>query len=152
MGRWIGVDYGLRRIGLACADPRGRIATPADVLNASGSASENADQVLRWAARNDAAGLVVGLPLNMDGTDSQQTRLVREFAAQLRQRGELPVELWDERLSSFQADLMMEAARLRPARRARLRDAIAAQVILQSFLDARQNADGSTTDEEQPGQ
>lgn len=137
MGRWVGIDYGTRRIGLALANPTATIASPATTIDASGIASNDARTILAWALRNEAAGLVLGLPLNMDGSDSQQTRLTRALAEQLRVHGDLPVELWDERLSSYQADLLLEAGAVRPARRKRLRDALAAQVILQSFLDAR---------------
>jgi putative Holliday junction resolvase len=140
MGRWIGIDYGTRRIGLALADPGGRLASPAQTLDSVGSAPGDARRVLAWAADNEAAGFVVGLPLNMDGTDSDQTRLTRRFAEALRTAGPLPVELWDERLSSFQADEWLAAGQVRPSRRKYRRDALAAQVILQSFLEARRRA------------
>jgi putative Holliday junction resolvase len=138
MGRIIAVDYGTRRIGLALADPRGRIASPATTLNASGSAPKDATLLLRWALDNDASTIVLGLPVSMDGTDSDQTRLTRALADELRKQGSLPVELWDERLSSFQADLFLASAEVPPSRRKKLRDALAAQVVLQSYLDAHQ--------------
>ncbi len=93
--------------------------------------------ILDWAFENEIGGIVVGLPLNMDGSDSAQTRLTRLLAGELRRRAQLPVELWDERLSSFQADEHLAAGGVRSSRRKRRRDALAAQVILQSFLDAR---------------
>jgi len=138
MGRTIGIDYGTRRIGLAVADPRGRIASPAGTLQASGSAHTDADLILRWAADNDASRIVLGLPVSMDGSDSDQTRLTRALADELRKRSPLPVELWDERLSSFQADLYLDSADVAQSRRKKLRDALAAQVVLQSYLDAHQ--------------
>ena len=137
MGRWIAIDYGTRRIGLAISDGRARIASPAAVLDAAGTASEDAALVLRWTEPHEVGGVVVGLPLNMDGSDSAQTRLSRALADALRARTQLPVELWDERLSSFQAEEHLVAAGVRPPHRRRRRDALAAQVILQSFLDAR---------------
>lgn len=142
MGRWIGIDYGTRRIGLAISDPGHRIASPTTTLPAAGHPGRDADRVLRWAADQEPGGFVVGLPLNMaDGSDSAQTRLTRAFADALGQRGPLPVELWDERLSSFQADQYLDAAGVRPAKRRQLRDALAAQIILQAFLDARRPPD-----------
>lgn len=84
-------------------------------------------------------GIVVGLPLNMDGTDSDQTRLTRVFARSLEQAVACAVHLWDERLTSYQADQMMRAAQVRRGRQKRTRDALAAQVILQSWFD-RQDA------------
>ena len=146
MGRLIGIDYGTRRIGVAMADSRGVIVTPAATLDATGTASKDALLILAWAAENDVAGIVVGLPLNMDGSDSAQTKFVRAVADELRQRGALPVELWDERLTSFQADQFLDAAEVRPSRRKGLRDALAAQVILRSYFDARR----SSTDAAEP--
>lgn len=73
----------------------------------------------------------------MDGSDSTQTKLIRQFAAQLAAAGPLPVELVDERLSTFAADDLMRTAHLTRARRNTLRDALAAQIILQTFLDSR---------------
>lgn len=169
MGRWVGVDYGARRIGIAISDAGAAIGSPATTLSGTGSLARDAERVLDWARANEAAGLVVGLPLNMDGSDSEQTIRTRRFAEKLRRlasaggpcggRGSshngapattapdstaeppegagLPVELWDERLSSFQADEHMEAAGVRRSKRKALRDAFAAQHILQSFLDAR---------------
>jgi putative holliday junction resolvase len=142
MGRFVGVDYGTRRIGIAVSDPRGTIASPAETLAATGSAPTDADRILAWASQNEVTGIVVGLPLNMDGSDSRQTTLTRGLADALRQRGELPVELWDERLSSFQADQYLDAAEVPQSRRKKMRDALAAQVILQSYLDARGQSGG----------
>jgi putative Holliday junction resolvase len=144
VGRWIGIDYGTRRIGLAVGDYRGVLASPAATLSGSGSPARDAEAVLRWAAEQEACGFVAGLPLNMDGSDSNQTRITRRFAEELARQTPLPVELWDERLSSFQADLHLAEAEVRQSRKKGLRDALAAQVILQSFLD-RPQADAATT-------
>lgn len=137
MGIWVAIDHGQRRIGTAVADARGRIAFPNKILSATGSASGDARLILTWALAADAAGIVLGLPLNMDGSDSDQTLIVRRLAAELAAQTTLPIELWDERLTSFQADEHLAAAQVAPRRRKGLRDALAAQVILQSFLDAR---------------
>ena len=137
MGRWLGIDYGTRRIGLALSDHSGKIASPAATITAYGTPSADARAILDWASNNEAGAIVVGLPLNMDGSEGAQAKLCKELAKHLRGRGGLPVELWDERLTSFQAEQLMAAAGVKPGRRRRLRDALAAQVILQSFLDAR---------------
>ena len=137
MSRWLAVDYGKRRIGLAMSDPGERIASPLTTLEATGSAPEDARLILELARQNDAAGIVIGLPVNMDGSIGPQAKLSQDLAERIRREGQLPVELWDERLSTFQADELMRAANLSPDRRRRHRDALAAQVILQSFLDAR---------------
>ncbi|MEW6197049.1 MAG: Holliday junction resolvase RuvX [Planctomycetota bacterium] len=147
IGRWIGIDYGTRRTGLALADAGGRLASPAGLLPTTGHLAQDARRILDWCAQNEAGGLVVGLPLNMDGSDSAQTRLARALANELRRQSALPVELWDERLTTFQADQTLQEAGLRPARRRQLRDALAAQVLLQSFLDARRpSADSPPAD------
>jgi putative Holliday junction resolvase len=137
MRRIAAIDYGTRRIGLAIADPRGKISSPMGVLQATGNAHKDAVTILRWATENGVAELVVGLPVNMDGTDSNQTRLTRALADKLRAPSTVRVELWDERLSSFHADLVLDSAAVPRARRKKLRDALAAQVVLQSYLDAR---------------
>ena len=143
-GCLVGIDYGTKRIGLAISDGGQSIAQPATTLRTAGSDSEDAARILRWAADQDAIGLVVGLPLSMDGSDSAQTTVTKAFAKQLAARGDLPVELFDERLSTFQADELMHQANVPSAKRRGLRDAFAAQVILQSFLDHR--CDDSTAE------
>jgi len=147
MGRWLGIDYGRRRIGIALGDPGERIASPATTLHSTGTPAGDARAILRYAIENDADGVVVGLPLNMDGSLGPQARLSMDFAAQLRRHGDLSVETWDERLSSAQADETMRAAGLTRAKRKKQRDALAAQVILQSFLDARRAGGGDSPDE-----
>lgn len=140
---WVGVDYGTKRIGLAVADHSGSIASPAGVIAAAGSAPGNAAAVTKWAKDYEPAGFVVGLPLNMDGSHGAQANICEKFANELAKRSALPVELWDERLSSFQADVWMTDAGLTRAGRKKRRDSLAAMVILQSFLDAR---DGDAQD------
>lgn len=137
IGRLGGVDYGTRRIGLAVSDAGQRIASPAGVLDSRGRPGEDAEKLVAWAERESVIGFVIGLPLNMDGTDSRQTKLSRVIAERLGERGTLPVVHWDERLTSFQADQILASAELGKKRRKSLRDAIAAQVILQSYLDRR---------------
>jgi putative Holliday junction resolvase len=136
MGRWIGVDYGTKNIGVAIADPGGTIASAVSTLPGSGIASHDAGRIIDWADAYQPAGFVLGLPLNMDGTEGLQARRSRDLAGELERQGKLQVRLWDERLTSFQADELMNAAGVRRSRRKQLRDALAAQVILQSFLDA----------------
>jgi putative Holliday junction resolvase len=138
MTRWLGIDYGTRRIGLALSDRSGRIASPAATMAAAGTPSVDARSILQWAHDNEAGAIVVGLPLNMDGSEGAQAKLCKELAENLAQGGGLPIELWDERLTSFEAERLMAIGGVKRGRRRRLRDALAAQLILQSFLDARQ--------------
>jgi putative pre-16S rRNA nuclease len=132
--RYLGVDLGRARIGLALADDVLRQARPLRVVHRRGGAQDLAS--IAEAARDYEVGLaVVGLPLNMDGTEGPAARLSREFAARLAAELGVQVELFDERLSTFEAE-----ARLRErgisAKDARARvDAEAAAVILQGWLD-----------------
>lgn len=137
MPRWVGIDYGSRRIGLALSDPGARIATPAEALDAVGEPVRDARRVTDWSAPHQPDGFVVGLPLNMDGSAGPQAEQTRRFAAALERLAALPVRLQDERLSTFQADQHLRAADVPARKRKGRRDAVAAQVILQSFLDAQ---------------
>ncbi|MBU0638104.1 MAG: Holliday junction resolvase RuvX [Planctomycetes bacterium] len=147
MAVWIGVDYGVRRIGIALGDHNGRIASPAATLDGTGQVGSDADRVLHWARDYEVVGFVVGFPLNMDGSEGAQAKLSKELADRLRQSGDAVVELWDERLTTFEANTLMRHAGVRKSRRERFRDAFAAQIILQSFLDARQPPASDTTDD-----
>lgn len=142
MARWVGIDYGSKRIGVAVSDAAGRTASPVATVRAEQSHAANAAAVLAVAAEYAPAGFVVGLPLNMDGTDSPQTRYSRRFAKVLEdapgpEQARRDVVLFDERLSSFQADALMEEAGVPRGRRGDLRDSFAALAILRAFLDSR---------------
>lgn len=136
MGRWLAIDYGTRRIGLAICDPDEQLASPAGALTALGGAARDAALLLEWARKNDVAGFVVGLPLNMDGTIGPQARMSQALVRELKSRSPLPVHEWDERLSSFQADQWLAEqgdTHPQPGRR----DALAALAILRSFMESR---------------
>jgi putative Holliday junction resolvase len=137
LGRLCGIDYGNRRIGLAISDPGGVIASPLAAVEARGSLADQAQAVVEALAEFEVAGWVVGLPLNMDGSEGSQAKAARRFGEELARTSQIHVEYWDERLSSQQADeYLREADLTRKKHRAR-RDPVAAQVILQTFLDAR---------------
>lgn len=139
--RWLAIDYGSRRIGLASCDPDEAIASPARVLDATGDPNADAARVCDFADRHEIDALVVGLPLNMDGTVGPQAKRTLAFVEALRARTDRPVETFDERLTSFQADQWLDQLDASPTRRRRLRDALAALAILQSFLAARRPPD-----------
>lgn len=132
-----GVDYGTRRIGLAISDASGTIASPLKTLAASGDSTGDARAVSSAVAEFDVAEWVVGWPLNMDGSPGPQARLSEEFAAALRACTGQPVHLFDERLSSQEADTKMAMSGLTHKKKKARRDALAALVILQSYLDER---------------
>lgn len=124
-------------MGLAVSDPGGSIASPLATLEVKGDLAAQVAAAVRAVADYDIGQWVVGLPINMDGTESAQAALTRRFAAALEKACGQTVHLWDERLSSHQADDYLAEAQLTAKKRKARRDRVAAQVILQSFLDAR---------------
>jgi putative Holliday junction resolvase len=134
MGRWLGIDHGSKHIGVAVADTSSAIASPLTVLDEA-DFNQIAEQIIRIAGEYNASAVVVGWPLNMDDTEGPQGKIAREFAASLAEHTGLDVRLWDERLSSFQADQALAGSFTRKQKKAR-QDAIAAAVILQDFLAA----------------
>jgi len=143
--RYLGVDLGTRRIGLALSTPEG-IASPLEILSARADLAENARAILAVADEYGAEAIVVGLPLNMDGSEGPQAKLSNAAAAALRALGSLPVYLHDERLTSHAADhRLIDRGLTRKKKKAR-QDAVAAQILLESFL-ARECLDNQVDDE-----
>jgi putative Holliday junction resolvase len=136
--RILALDVGEARVGTAVSDPEERLAVPLEVVERR---EEETDlrSIAAIARREEAETLVVGLPLSLDGSRGPQARRVEAFARRLAARTSLPVELWDERLSTVQASRYQPERRRRQrgGRRAVPGDAVAAAIILQSFLDAR---------------
>ncbi len=135
MARFLGVDYGKKLIGLAIGDDGLRIASPLDTLASSGRVEQDARDVIGRAADEAADAIVVGLPLNMDDSVGPQAVLTRKFIAALRAAGSVRVEEQDERLSSFAADEALAMGGLSRKGKASRRDMLAAQMILQAYLD-----------------
>ena len=133
---FIGIDYGSKRIGLAVGTTQTGLASPLTTLEVRGDLAEQVQAVLTQAHAYDVSAFVVGLPLNMDDSEGPQAQLVRRFGTALAEATSLPVHYWDERLSSYAADELLQGAELTHAGKKRRRDRIAAQVILQEFLDA----------------
>lgn len=135
--RVLGLDVGSKTIGIAVADPTGTIASARITLPRRGHASDAAS--IAAMARDEAAGaIVVGLPLELDGTVGHRARLVQAFIAVLQPAlKDIPVHTWDERFSTAAAERTLLEADVSRARRKRSIDALAAQFILQGWLDAR---------------
>lgn len=133
-GRLLGLDVGTRTIGLALCDAGWTIATPAELLKRTKFAADLA-RVGALAEAQQVRGLVIGLPLNMDGSDSPRTQSVRAFARNAAPLG-LPILLWDERWSTQAVTRTLIDADASRARRAELVDKMAAAYILQGALDA----------------
>jgi len=137
----LGVDYGVKRLGIAIADTELRIALPLRMVPGRNDATRDAVDVAGIGETEGAAAFVVGLPLNMreDGpTDSPQTTLTRRFAAELGRLSKKPVHFQDECLTTQAAEEVLDAAGIaaRSRKRKLLTDIIAAQKILQAYLDA----------------
>ncbi|MEA3037040.1 MAG: putative pre6S rRNA nuclease [Sphingomonadales bacterium] len=133
-GRLLGLDVGTKTIGVALCDAGWTIATPAELIR-RGKFTADLEKLRTIASAQLAKGLVIGLPLNLDGSDSPRTQSVRAFARNLAPLA-LPMLLWDERWSTQAVTRTLLDADASRARRAELVDKIAAAYILQGALDA----------------
>ena len=145
MGRWLGIDHGTRRIGIAAGSTGDGIASPVGVIAAE-PAAEAIERIRELVEQYSAEGVVVGWPLNMDDTEGPQGRLARQMASDLALATGLDVRLWDERLSSFAADEALAGSYTRKQKKAR-QDAVAAAAILADFLAADGPAGAPRPDE-----
>jgi putative Holliday junction resolvase len=136
--RLLGLDLGEKTIGLALSDILLTVATPYGTLDRD-KFSANAKQLEGIATREGAGGFVIGLPLNMDGSVGPSAQSARAFARNLTTRSDLPILLWDERLSTAAVQRDMIAADVTRKRRAQSVDKAAAAYILQSALEAMRN-------------
>ena len=133
-GALIGLDLGSKTIGVASSDPDRRLATTVETV-ARKNFSADAARLLALAAERRAAGFVLGLPVNMDGSEGPRAQSTRAFARNLARLTELPIALWDERLSTAAVERELIAADVTRARRAKVIDQHAAVFILQGALD-----------------
>ena len=132
--RMLGVDVGDRRVGVAICDPEGRLAVPLTMIDQR--ERDGVAGVATLAAREEAERIVVGLPLSLDGTAGAQADSARAFAERLRGATAIEVVLFDERLSTVQAERQLAAAGRRTRDTKGQRDALAASIILQAYLDS----------------
>jgi putative pre-16S rRNA nuclease len=131
----LGVDFGLKRTGLAFSAEGTSIAFPGPVL--TGSEDDVVRQITQEAKARGATEIVVGLPRNMDGSESVMSANARAFADKLAGVVSANVVVWDERLTSRQADRAMLSGDLSRKKRKKRIDSLAAQIMLQSYLDAK---------------
>jgi putative Holliday junction resolvase len=144
-GRILGIDAGERRIGVAISDPGRSFALPLETVIADG---KEFDRLAAIIAAEEVSDIVIGLPLSLSGEASAQTERARSFAKRAEERLGRPVHLWDERLTSREAERLTTHGREPPGRRrshrqrgsrapsAPERDAVAASIILQAYLDS----------------
>jgi len=132
--RYLAIDYGEKRTGLAICDAGETIVTPLAVIHGQKELLKRIADVVR---KELVEAVVIGLPLNMDGSEGSQAKLVLKFAEQLREHLDVPVHFQDERLSSFDAEQKLAPAELTRSKRRKRLDAVAAASILEAFLEKK---------------
>ncbi len=132
--RILGLDLGTRTIGLALSDVGYIIATPLETI-ARTKLKPDLEKLTRIIADQGVGALVLGLPINMDGSEGRRCQATRQFAADLLKALDIPLAFWDERLSTFAAEAALLDADVSRKRRAEVIDKVAAAVILQACLD-----------------
>ena len=133
-GRVIGIDPGDARTGVAVSDALGITAQPREVIHGK-DAAKVAERIAAIARETGAAEIVIGLPVNMNGTEGPRAAHARDLGARVGELVDIPVSFWDERMTSMQASQVLRG-RGKDARKAKM-DVVSAQIILQSYLDAR---------------
>jgi len=130
----IGLDVGTKTVGVAVCDPDWRVATPVETVKRT-KFTQDAARIRALAEARGAGGIVVGLPLNMDGSEGPRAQATRAFARNLAKVVDLPAAFWDERLSTVAMERELIALDTSRAKRAEMIDAAAASYILQGAID-----------------
>ena len=137
-GRFLGCDLGEKTIGLALSDKTLTIATPLSVIRRT-QWKKDSKSLLEEIEKHHICGIIVGFPLNMNGSEGPRCQSVRQFVSNLLALCNIPVCLWDERLSTYAVTRTLLEADLSRTRRSQVVDKLAASYILQGFLDAYRN-------------
>ncbi len=143
--RALGIDFGERRIGLAISDPAGRLAVPLRTIERHDDRGA-ARHIARIASAEGVERLVLGEPLNVDGSRGEAAARVHRFARRLERTTELPLELIDEALTSVEAEERLRIAGVDLRKNPERIDAVAAQILLQEALDRKVQAPKPDTD------
>lgn len=137
MPKILGLDYGEKRVGVAVSDPDGIIAMAHSVFDRDGGSGKALiEEIARICRETGVEKVVVGLPINMNGTKGPMAEKIEAFAGNLAGALGIAVEKWDERLSTSMAERTLLEADMSRAKRKKVRDKMSAQVILQGYLDA----------------
>ncbi len=139
VGRVLGLDLGSKRIGIAVSDRSGLIASPFSVLQRSGSERRDHEAIARLVAEEECERVVVGLPLSLDGSVGRAAKSAIGEAERLATVVNVPVETYDERLTTVSAERALMEAKMRADARRRVVDKVAAAVMLQSWIDRQAN-------------
>ena len=132
-GKYLGVDYGDVRTGLAECDPSGLIASGIGTIS-EGGMRKTAIRVASEAASRNCKKIIVGLPKNMDGTEGEKAKTIRAFADLLREHTEIPIEFYDERMTTMIAHRFLSETGTYGKKRKNTVDAVAASLILEGYL------------------
>ena len=139
-GKYLAVDYGDKRTGLADCDPSGMIASGIGTIS-EGGMTKTAERVAAEAAARGAKRIIVGLPKNMDGTEGERAEVIRMFADKLAAFTNIPIELYDERMTTMVAHRFLTESGTFGKKRKGVVDTLSAEIILQNYLD-RERATG----------
>ena len=134
--RIIGIDYGMKRIGIAISDPLETFALPLTKVDREKDDTKNSIKIIQSVENKDDIGkIVVGLPLHLSGAESDMSKIVRAFAKKLEEVTGKEVVLFDERFTSKQADTLLREREMKRKKRSQVIDILSATLILQSYLD-----------------
>ena len=133
-GKYLAVDYGDKRTGLADCDPSGMIASGIGTIS-EGGMTKTAERVAAEAAARGAKRIIVGLPKNMDGTEGERAEVIRMFADKLATFTNIPIELYDERMTTMVAHRFLTESGTFGKKRKGVVDTLSAEIILQNYLD-----------------
>jgi len=139
VGRVLGLDLGSKRVGIAVSDRSGLIATPLTVLQRSGVERRDHDAIAKLVVEEECERIVVGLPLSLDGSVGRAAKSAIDEARRLATVVSVPVETYDERLTTVSAERVLMEAKMRADARRRVVDKVAAAVMLQSWIDRQAN-------------
>lgn len=137
--RVLGIDLGSKRIGVAVSDSSGKVAGPLTVVQRSGSLKRDHDVIAKLVVEEEAVAIVVGLPLNMNGSEGPAAKAARSEANRIATVVGVPVHLHDERRTTVEADRVLKEANLNAQKRRTVVDKVAATVLLQSWLDSQRD-------------
>jgi putative Holliday junction resolvase len=137
MGRILALDVGKRRIGLAISDPLGITAQGLPTLERT-TIREDVAKLVELARDSSVSLFLIGEPLHMSGDKSKQAQYIRDFGERLTGKTGVPVQFWDERLTTVQAQRVLKESGISIEKRARAIDRLAAVILLESYLDSRQ--------------
>ena len=138
-GKYLGVDYGDRRTGLADCDPSGLLASGIGTVSPGGMRS-TAELVAKEAAARGCKKIIVGLPKNMDGTEGPRAEVIKAFVAILGELTDLPIELFDERMTTMEAYRFLDTTGTYGKKRKTVVDTLSAEIILQGYLDKERHS------------